>query len=290
MGERSPLWVAIAAPAIVSLVAVGLIHGGTHRSTPLGSADGIAFAAAPKGKSHIFVTRAGHVVQLTNGDGSDLAPAWSPDRRRIAFQSNRDGNWEIYVMRADGTNTRRLTHDDTRDGEPGWSPDGNEIAFTRNGDLYAMAADGRRVHSLENPGEWPTWSTQPAELASDVPYGHHDYALAINAPGHGIGEYGPADDRRPSWSPRGRRVAFECRRGAHWHVCVFDLSRSSLRVLTEHSSNAFAPTWSPDGSRIAFISDRDGPDQLFVMRADGSEVRRLTSGQAEKDTPSWARR
>jgi len=92
VGERSPLWVAIAAPAIVTLVAVVLIHGGTHRRTPLGSADGIAFAAAPKGKSHIFVTRAGHAVQLTNGDSSDLAPAWSPDRRRISFQSKRAGN------------------------------------------------------------------------------------------------------------------------------------------------------------------------------------------------------
>jgi TolB protein len=101
---------------------------------------------------------------------------------------------------------------------------------------------------------------------------------------------GSADERRPSWSPDGRRVVFECRLGGHWHVCLTDRKRRTFRLLTGQDSDAFAPTWSPDGKRIAFVSDRDGPDQLFVMRADGTGVVRLTDGQAEKDTPTWARR
>ncbi len=289
-GRRPAAWVAVAAPAFVALLAVGLAHGGTHHRTAAGTVDGIVFAASPKGASHLFVTSAGRVEQLTHADGSDLAPAWSPDRRWIAFQSNRDGNWEIYVMRADGTDTRRLTDDDARDGEPGWSPDGKQIVFTRNGLLFAMSTDGRHEHSLENPGEWPSWSPLGNELAHDVPYGDHDYAVVITAPGQGIGVYGPANERRPSWSPDGRRVVFECRQGEHWHVCLTDRKRRTFRLLTGHDSDAFAPAWSPDGKRIAFVSDRDGPDQLFVMRADGTGVVRLTNGQAEKDTPTWARR
>jgi TolB protein len=291
VGERRRgAWVPVAAPAFVALLAVGLAHGGTHHRTAAGTADGIVFAASPKGTSHLFVTSAGHVVQLTDAAGSDRAPAWSPERRRIAFQSNRDGNWEIYVVRADGTHTRRLTDDDARDGEPGWSPDGKEIAFTRNGRLFAMSADGRHEHSLENPGEWATWSPSGNELAYDAPYGDHDYAVLITAPGQGIGVYGHADERRPSWSPDGRRVVFECREGEHWHICLTDRKRRTFRLLTGHDSDAFAPAWSPDGNRIAFVSDRDGPDQLFVMRTDGTGVVRLTNGQAEKDTPTWARR
>jgi Tol biopolymer transport system component len=246
--------------------------------------------AAPGGTAHIFVTAARRIVQVTAGDGSDLAPAWSPGRRQLAFQSNRDGNWEIYVASADGSNVRRLTHDDARDGEPGWSPNGAEIVFTRNGSLFAMAADGSGEHSLENPGEWPTWAPVRNELAADVPYGDHDYAVVISAPGRTSGAYGPADERRPSWSPDGRRVAFECRLGDHWHVCVRDRDGRALQVLTPDQSNAFAPAWSPGGGRIAFVSDRDGPDQLFVMHVDGSHVVRLTNGQEDNDTPVWTRR
>jgi TolB protein len=123
-----------------------------------------------------------------------------------------------------------------------------------------------------------------------VAFGDHDYGVVVEAPGHGIGAIGPVDDRRPAWSPDGRLLAFECRLGDHWHVCVRDRNGRGLRFLTPHSSDAFAPAWSPDGTRIAFIGDRDGADQLFVMRADGTQVLRLTSGPAEKDTPTWAGR
>ena len=289
-GYRRPVWAAFAALPFVALLAVGLAHGTTRHRTPLGWASGIAFAAAPSGTSHIYVTRGRRLVQLTSGDGADLAPAWSPDRSRIAFQSNRDGNWEIYVMSANGTNVRRLTKDGAEDGEPGWSADGRQLVFTRDGHLYAMTADGRHPHSLGNDGEWPTWSPRGDELAYDAPRGDHSYGIDVSRPGSSLSTYGPADDRRPAWSPDGRLIAFECRFGDHWHVCVTASTGRALRFLTGHDSDSFAPSWSPNGRRIAFISDRDGPDQLFVMRSDGTGVVRLTSGNAERDTPSWAGR
>ena len=61
--------------------------------------------------------------------GTYAAPAWSPDGRKIAFVSDRDGNSEIYVMNADGSGQRRLTRNPAYDADPAWSPDGRTIAF-----------------------------------------------------------------------------------------------------------------------------------------------------------------
>jgi len=288
IGQRRLLWPAACQLAVAALLLVGVLQNAhRHHGTPFGSVSGIAFADAPKGKSHIFLTRNGQLVQLTAGKGTELAPSWSPDGRRLAFQSNRDGNWELYVMNADGSDVRRLTHDEAEDGEPSWSADGKRIAFVHDGHLYEMRANGQGAHSLENDGEWPSWSPDGKALAYDVGFGHHYYGLAVSAPGRGLAEAGAPDDRRPAWSPSGDGIAYECRLGEHWHICVLNPKSGSDRVLTGHDSDAFAPAWSPDGSRIAFIGDRDGNDQLYVMRSDGTGIVLLTSGQADKDTPAW---
>ena len=83
----------------------------------------------------------------------------------IAFTSEREGNAEIYIMNADGSNPQRLTNDPAYDAWPVWSPDGSHIAFTstRNGeaDIYVMDADGSNLRRLTYDDAidiWPDWS------------------------------------------------------------------------------------------------------------------------------------
>jgi TolB protein len=82
---------------------------------------------------------------LTTSSGNDTQPDWSPDGQRIAFQSDRDGQLELYVMDADGSNPTRLTTTPDQAlfvGAPSWAPDGIRIAYENAGRIRIANADG----------------------------------------------------------------------------------------------------------------------------------------------------
>jgi Tol biopolymer transport system component len=215
--------------------------------------------------SEIFMMNAdgSGVTRLTNRpDTGSFSPSWSPDGRRITFQStafNFPGGGvhsvDIFAIDADGSNPVRLTNDPGFAFAPRWSPDGTRIAFSsgRDGDeeIYVMNADGSNVERLtQNPGS----------------------------------------DHFPAWSPDGLRIAFTSDRDLDPEIdgrdiYVMNADGSNPIRLTDDPAYDTGPAWSPDGSRIAFTSGRDGSG-LFVMNADGSGVVRLRSGFA--GPPSWS--
>jgi Tol biopolymer transport system component len=113
--------------------------------------------------------------RLTDTPGEDSDPAWSPDGRRIALSTDRDGNFELYVMNADGSDQRRLTTTpDAAEYGPAWSPDGTRLAFWRRADdaerdsIAVMNADGTGGRTLSGPREsvvGPAWSPDGEEVA-----------------------------------------------------------------------------------------------------------------------------
>jgi hypothetical protein len=107
----------------------------------------------------------------------DSAPAWSPDGRRIAFESNADvdggnpeGDMEIWTMAADGSDRVQLTHNTAHDEGPAWRPDGKVLAYTSgpddfHGDIHLMTSTGhhlRQLTSYAGPDESSDWQAIPA--------------------------------------------------------------------------------------------------------------------------------
>ena len=103
--------------------------------------------------------------RLTMSSAIDEEPAWSPDGSLIAFQSDRGGNFDIYVMDALGGSVKQITTSGGEDVAPSWSPDGSMIVFEsgRDGDteIFVIASDGSGVarqltHNTSHDGD-PAW-------------------------------------------------------------------------------------------------------------------------------------
>jgi Tol biopolymer transport system component len=97
---------------------------------------------------YVMELASNRITQLTDEAHHNETPMWSPDGRQIVFVSNRDGNLELYIMNADGTNQQRLTNDQTAlEAFPAWAVDGNRIAYAEfiTTDIYVMNADGSQI-------------------------------------------------------------------------------------------------------------------------------------------------
>lgn len=215
----------------------------------------------------------------------------------IAFDSYRDGNWEVYVIYENGSDLVNLTNNPADDGDPAWSFDGRWIAFDSdrdgNWEIYAMNTDGSRVTRLTNHPEdddHPVWSPDGSRVAfkSNRDGNWEIYVInlgdsnSVNLTNH------PADDRLPAWSPDSQRIAFVSDRTGDWDVWVMNTDGSGLVNLTHHSAKDSFPAWSPDGRRIVFCSYRDGNGEIYVMNDDGSGLARLTEHPADDWRPSWS--
>ena len=228
------------------------------------------------------------------------APPPAAARGKIAFVSTRDGNGEIYVMNADGSDPRRLTKNTRWDGSPAWSPDGTQIAYYTHlteqaWAIMVMDADGgnpRQLTEGNTCGCAPFWSPDgsrivfTADLTPTPTCETRSGEIAmINADGsdyHLLTE-NDFNDLYSPWSPDGVHILFHSDRDGDEELYVMNADGSDVRQVTDNAAKDVMPAWSPDSRRILFVSDRDGDDEVYVMNADGSDPVRITDHRG----PDW---
>jgi Tol biopolymer transport system component len=216
----------------------------------------------------------------------------------IAFISQRDGNFEIYVINADGSDPRRLTNDAGEDDQPAWSPDGSQFAFDSdrggNFEIYVMATDGtglQRLTTNRAVDAGPDWSPDGTRITFVSLRDGNAEIYVMNADGSDQRRLtqNPPGDFEPDWSPDSTQIAFSSQRtGEYADIYTMDADGGNLRQLTDSDGHDAFPDWSPDGSQFVFISERDGNWEIYTMNADGSNQARLTENEAVDGEPKWS--
>jgi TolB protein len=278
---------------------------GTGAAVMAASRDGrhlALIAAAGEGDEHVeqlflWPLPDGAPRPVSPRSGRARSPAFSPDGRRLAFESGHEAFSNVYVVGVDGEGLTRVTDAPEGDFEPTWSPDGGWLAFvsSREGDpeIFRVRPDGtglERLTAFHQEDTGPLYSPVKEQVAFLSDRGGHDALYVMNAHGAAQRRVGPPGvAREPTWSPDGTRLAVVVRQATRQtRIAIVDAATGASTFITPGDAVNDMPTWSPDGRHLAFVSDRqDGRPQLYLVRADGSGTTPLLADPGADWLPLW---
>lgn len=288
---------AIAALAAAAFAGCGLLDTPGH----------VAFSSGAPGERAVVVVMPDGSGRLVIDDkagleSDDFAPVWSPSGQQVAFLSDRDGNHEVYVAIADGSNVTRATNTAVDESQIVWSPDGTRIAYVSQTEQGSPAlywidlANLVPVRLLETDhGETdPAWSPDGTRIAF----------VTLDEQGKSTGievrypdtvervKVTDSEDYAPAWSPDSLHLAFVSLRDGDEEVYAVEVgdrgAAAAVVQITNNQDRDYAPEWSPDGSRIAFLSDRDGGvDDVYASSPEGRDLVAVTNTSAAEQGFAW---
>ncbi|HEA65632.1 MAG TPA: hypothetical protein ENI07_02245 [Desulfobacterales bacterium] len=218
---------------------------------------------------------------------------------RITFQSDRDGDADIYIMDPQGKGIIKLTDNNAFDGYPKWSRDGKKISFESNRSgsfqIYIMDSNGKNQKKVTDGrfnNRYPNLSPDGKKVAyqSRRKNGEQIYVMDLETKKESALTNSWYKSGLPNWSSDGKKVAFTANKLFGWGVYIMDRDGSNIRAL-DTKGGSCRPHWSKDGKRIAYVSqEADKKGDIWLINPDGSEKKRLTTDSVNYDYyPSWSR-
>ena len=237
----------------------------------------VAFSAKIKNFQRILVLDLDNrrIYKLIDGPGNNSYPNWSPKGDKIVFTSERDGNMEIYLASADGSQQERLTKNNRMDDNANWMPDGKSIVY-----LSEMPEPSRNLHTniyildLETKKRRQITNFSGKNSTPDASKDGKLIAYTTNRywPGWDVciydlekrKEYCPLSGTstycRPAWSPDGKTIAYSAGLLSTVNGYLLDVDTQKKHDLTKTDGSDYDLTWSADGEYIIFTSDHEKKD------------------------------
>jgi len=205
---------------------------------PANARETILFSFEEDGYAHLFAYIPGQmpITRLTVGTWDDITPAASPDGKQIAFTSNRNGFWDLYLMELSNGEVTQLTDTPEYEGAPTWSPDSTFLAYEAYRDDNLDIVIGPAANPLQDAVLLTTSSSS---------------------------------DHSPTWGPGGRQIAFV----SDGEVILADLDKTGDERFSNLSNTDQAseshPIWSPDGTKLAWasLSQSVGRSGIYIWDA-----------------------
>ena len=220
-------------------------------------------------------------TRLTDGNWEDITPSANLDGTRLAFSSNRDGQWDIYILDLRTGSVQRITTTPEYDAHPSWSPDSQWLVYETY--KYTEVAPDLQA---DRDGQARPESGSAAATQQNLEI----FVFQIDTPSEPIRMTShPAADFAPVWSPAGRQIAFVSNRSGEHEIWIADLDRIDDRFLNISRNPASAdkyPSWSADGNMLAWSASQAGYQSIFFKRLDepGAQSHMLGAG----DRPVWS--
>jgi TolB protein len=264
----------------------------------------IAYVSDKTGKKEIYVTDYDgfNPIKVTSRFSHAMAPAWSPDGKKIVFtavtKNNRNvRNHNLFEYSLGSGKIDMLSNRQGINSGAVFSPNGNQLALTMsfpgNAEIFLMDPSSKVVQRITNSFGLdvdPSWSPDGKQIAFVSDRSGRPMVYKMDASGANVQRltYAGYYNATPTWSPAGGKVAFAGWDAGKFDIFIMNTDGTNIERLTKNMGNNEDPDFAPDGYFIVYSSNRKGKKNLYITNVDNTVHRQITSDFGNCEAPRWS--